>query len=45
MLLHSYFSGKGAYVKLLVPKGLALQERLCLGDDFIADDSTMEDDF
>ncbi|CAM6088269.1 unnamed protein product [Calypogeia fissa] len=43
VLLHSYFNSKGAHVKLIVPKGLSLQERLCCGDDSSFDDFTINE--
>lgn len=39
ILLSSYFGSKGAGAQLVVPKGLAAQEQLCLGSNFLVEDN------
>ncbi|OAE35023.1 hypothetical protein AXG93_3104s1020 [Marchantia polymorpha subsp. ruderalis] len=39
ILLSSYFGSKGAGAQLVVPKGLAAQEQLCLGSNLLVEDN------
>ncbi|KAG6555360.1 hypothetical protein Mapa_002586 [Marchantia paleacea] len=45
VLLSSYFGSKGARAQLVVPKGLAAQEQLCLGSNFLTDNVKIYTDY